>query len=241
MSSGSDKTVAVPPRIEDEAATAPSPWRLACIDLDGTLVHETSVSQHLADYFGHGEQMTTLERRYAAGEISNSVVAEEQAAMYRGMAVSEVVAALEDIKCIRGIDPTLQALRKRGIESLLCTVTWSFAAEEFQRRHGFLAVSGTRIALEDGRFTGLVERYFDEWDKLEFARAYCASRGIDLGHCLAIGDSRSDIPLFEAVGFAIALNASEQAREAADVSIDTDDFTDVLTLVPSNPTAPASS
>lgn len=213
----------------------PGSRRLACIDLDGTLVQGTSVSQHLADHFGHGEQMTELERRYASGEISNSVVAEEQAAMYRGMAVTEAIAALEDISCIRGIDATLQALREQGTESLLCTVTWSFAAEEFQRRHGFLAVSGTRIALENGLLTGRVERHFDEWDKLEFARAYCDSSGIDLRDCIAIGDSRSDMPLFEAVGFSVALNASEQAREAADVSIDTDDLTDVLDLIPSNP------
>lgn len=226
-----------PSRIENEAPSDPPCWRLACIDLDGTLVQGTSVSQHLANHFGHGEQMAVLERRYSAGEISNSVVAEEQAAMYRGKAVSEVVAALEDINCIRGIDPTLQAFRKRGIESLLCTVTWNFAAEEFQRRHGFLAVSGTRIELADGLLTGSVERHFDEWDKVEFVRDFCDSAGIDLSHCIAIGDSRSDIPLFEAVGFSIALNAGEQAREVADVSIGTDDFTDLLGLIPSSPNA----
>lgn len=50
---------------------------LACFDLDGTLVRGTTVSQHLADRLGQSEQMAELERRYAAGEISNAVVAEE--------------------------------------------------------------------------------------------------------------------------------------------------------------------
>jgi phosphoserine phosphatase len=55
------------------------------------------------------------------------------------------------------------ALRERGIESLLGTVTWSFAAEEFGRRHGFVAVSGTEIALDsDDVLTGEVKRHFDE-------------------------------------------------------------------------------
>jgi phosphoserine phosphatase len=48
-----------------------SRWRLACFDLDGTLVRGTTVSQHLADRFGQSEQMAELERRYATGEISN--------------------------------------------------------------------------------------------------------------------------------------------------------------------------
>lgn len=207
-------------------------WRLACFDLDGTLVTGTSVSQHLADRLGQGEQMAALERRYAAGEISNSVVAEETASSYRGIPLEKVVTHLSDIPCIKGIDVTLAALGERQIESLLCTVTWSLAAEEFRRRHGFVAASGTEIELEDGIPTGSVQRHFDEWDKLDFVASYCETRGIDLAHCIEIGDSRSDIPLFRAVGFSIALNATPQAREAASITLDTADLTDILDLIP---------
>lgn len=210
-----------------------SAWRLACFDLDGTLVCGTSVSQHLADRCGHAKSMEELERRYAAGEISNSVVADQQALFYRGMHLSQVVAQLGDIVCIEGIDATLVDLRQRQIDSLLCTVTWSFAAEEFRRRHGFAAVSGTEIALDpDGVLTGAVKRHFDEWDKLRFVTSYCEANRIDLAEVLAVGDSRSDIPLFEAVGFSVALNATPQARDVATVAIDTEDLTDVLDLIP---------
>lgn len=208
-------------------------WRLACFDLDGTLVQATSVSQHLANRFGQNLQMAELERRYAAGEISNSVVADEQAAMYGGMPLTRVVEALDDIPCIEGIDATVAAFREQGVDSLLCTVTWSFAAEEFCRRHGFIRGSGTEIDLEPGdTLTGKVRRHFNEWDKLEFVRSHCAETGIGLENCIAIGDSRSDVPLFEAVGFSIAINATEQAREAASVTLNTESLTDVLALIP---------
>jgi phosphoserine phosphatase len=211
----------------------PSRWRLACFDLDGTLVRGTTVSQHLADRFGQSEQMAELERRYATGKISNSVVAEEQARNYRGIPLPQVVEKLSDIVCIDGIDATLAVLREREIVSLLGTVTWTFAAEEFGRRHGFAAVSGTEIDLDlDGVPTGGVKRHFDEWDKLEFVTSYCEANGIDLAECIAVGDSRSDVPLFEAVGFSIALNATSQAREAASVALDTESLTDILDLIP---------
>lgn len=177
--------------------------------------------------------MAELERRYATGEISNSVVAEETARSYRGIPLPQVVAELSDIACIKGIDSTLANLRERGVESLLGTVTWSVAAEEFGRRHGFAAVSGTEIELDrDGIPTGAVKRHFDEWDKLEFVRSYCKANDLDLAEVIAIGDSRSDIALFEAVGFSVALNATPQAREAASVALDTEDLTDVLDLIP---------
>jgi phosphoserine phosphatase len=214
-------------------ARRPGPWRLACFDLDGTLVRGTSVSRHLADRFGQGEAMDEMERRYAAGEISNAVVAEEQARAFRGVPLPRIVGELDDIACIGGIDATLSALRGWGIESVLGTVTWTFAAEEFGRRHGFLAVSGTEVELDaEGVPTGAVSRNFDEWDKREFVATYCAENGIDLAECIAIGDSRSDVPLFGAVGFSIALNATPQAREAASVAIDAEDLTDILGLIP---------
>ncbi len=208
-------------------------WRLACFDLDGTLTRGTTVSQHLADRLGHGVLMAELERRYAIGEISNSVVAEETGRSYRGIPLPELVEKLGDIPCIEGIDSTLTTLRERGIKCLLGTVTGSFAAEEFGRRHGFAAVSGTEIELDSvGIPTGEVKHHFDEWDKLEFVRSYCKVNDVDLAECIAVGDSRSDIPLFEAVGFSVALNATPQAREAASVSLDTEDLTDVLDLIP---------
>lgn len=177
--------------------------------------------------------MAELERRYATGEISNSVVAAEQARNYRGIPLSQVVGKLSDIVCIDGIDSTLTTLHERGIESLLGTVTWTFAAEEFGRRHRFAAVSGTEIDLDSsGVPTGGVKRHFDEWDKLKFVASYCEANGIDLAECVAVGDSRSDVPLFEAVGFSIALNATSQAREAASVALDTENLTDILDLIP---------
>jgi phosphoserine phosphatase len=187
----------------------------------------------LADRFGRGKQMDELERRYATGQISNSVVADEQARDYRGIPLAQVVERLSDIACIGGIDRTLASLRERGIESLLGTVTWTFAAEEFRRRHGFAAISGTEIELDSGGVpTGGVKRHFDEWDKLEFVSSYCKANGIDLAECIAVGDSRSDVPLFQAVGLSIALNATSQAREAASVAIDTENLTDILDLIP---------
>ena len=177
--------------------------------------------------------MSELERRYASGEISNSLVAEEQARHYRGMPLAQVVEGLRDIVCIDGIDATLATLRERGVEVLLGTVTWSFAAKWFRRRHGFAAVSGTEIDVGPGGVpTGRVRRHFDEWDKLEFVASYCKANEIDLADCVAVGDSRSDVPLFEAVGFSIAINATADAREAASVALESENLTDILGLIP---------
>ena len=49
---------------------------------------------------------------------------------------------------------------------------------------------------------------------------------------MAIGDGRSDLPLFAAAGFSLALNASREVREAASTSVTATSFLTALEAVP---------
>jgi phosphoserine phosphatase len=205
--------------------------RVVSFDLDGTLLAGTSVSLYLAEKLGRADGLEALERRFRAGEISNAVIADASAAWFRGMRRSEVWTLLEDAPWISGIGRTVAALRARGLHVIVATITWRFAAEMLKDRYQLDAVSGTEMAEADGRLTGRVSRVFDEHDKLAFVEAFCAARGLQLAQCVAVGDARSDIPLFQRAGLAIALNATEAARAAAHVALQTRDLSDVLSVI----------
>jgi phosphoserine phosphatase len=55
-----------------------------------------------------------------------------------------------------------------------------------------------------------------------------ADLGLDLAQCAAIGDSRSDLPLFAEVGCAIAFNASPTVRATTHAAADGPDLRLVL-------------
>ncbi|HEX8596386.1 MAG TPA: HAD hydrolase family protein [Pseudomonas sp.] len=46
-----------------------------------------------------------------------------------------------------------------------------------------------------------------------------------------VGDSVSDIPLFEAVGYSIALNANQQAKDKAHTTLDSDSLFEIIVLI----------
>ncbi len=138
---------------------------------------------------------------------------------------------LEDGPWIGGMAETLQALNAGGVRLLLGTITWSFAAEMLRERHGFAAVSGTEMPIADGVLSGVVSRYFDEHDKARFVEEWCAQNGHSMSEVAAIGDSRSDVPLFRRAGMSIALNATADARAVATHALDTEDLRDVLSLL----------
>jgi len=116
---------------------------------------------------------------------------------------------------------------------LLTTVTWSFAAKIVAERFGFDGWSGCVMAeSQDGILSGTVEQHFTEFDKVRYVERYCQRYRIEMEGVLAVGDSRSDIPLFQVVGHSIAVNATEAARKAASCAIETNDLFDVLAAIP---------
>jgi phosphoserine phosphatase len=200
-------------------------------DLDGTLLRDTTVSLLLAQWLGREDEITELERAFHAHEISNSVVADTSAGWLAGKSVTEAWHVLEDGSWIEGMAETFQVLTTARVSLLLGTITWSFAAEMLRERYGFAAASGTEMQAPDGVLSGVVSRYFDEHDKLRFVEDWCAQNGYSMSQVAAIGDSRSDVPLFHRAGISIALNATPDAQAAATHILDTEDLRDVLALL----------
>lgn len=205
-----------------------SAYPVVVFDLDGTLLRGTSVSLMLAEWLGQTREIAELERAFHAHEIPNSVFADVSAGWFSGQHTADVWRVLADGPWIAGMAETFQALIASGASILLGTITWNFAAEMLREPHGFAAISGTEMQAADGVLSGAVSRYFDEHDKARFVEEWCAQNGYSMSQVAAIGDSRSDVPLFRRAGMSIALNATPDAREAATHVLNTEDLRDVL-------------
>lgn len=228
---GASKDAAARARLEHVDHGRPYP--VVVFDLDGTLLRGTSVLRLLAGHLGYADEVAELDRAISAGEISSQVIADRSAAWFAGASTGDLDTVLARGPWIGGIAETLDALAAQGTQVLLATITWRFAADLLGERHGFAAVSGTELSMTGDVLGGVVTRYFDEHDKVRFVEAWCAEAGFTLDQVAAVGDSRSDVPLFGRVGRAIALNATPDARHAAHRVLDTDDLRDVLAhLVP---------
>jgi haloacid dehalogenase-like hydrolase len=69
------------------------------------------------------------------------------------------------------------------------------------------------------------------WVVLYLVEEWCTQNGYSMSRVAAIGDSRSDVPLFRRVGMSIALNATPDARSVATHVHDTENLRDVLALL----------
>ncbi|MFI9291860.1 HAD family phosphatase [Streptomyces gardneri] len=200
-------------------------------DVDGTLVPGTSSSVFLAGFLGHRDELAKAEDAYASGALDNRQVSELDAAGWAGVHEDRVSGWLDGLPLVAGITETVAWCRQNGLVPVLATLAWSPVGSHLTDRFGFHGFSGPRLETADGRFTGRVARHFDEYDKRDFALAQARELKLAPRSCGAVGDSRSDLPLFASVGLSVAFNASPGAREAATVAVDDHDLRSVLPVL----------
>jgi phosphoserine phosphatase len=200
-------------------------------DVDGTLVPGTSSGQHLAGLLGHGSVVREAEAAYADGMLTNREVSVLDASGWAGRSPTEVHGLLESMPVVDGITETVGWCRRHDLVPVLATLAWEVVGAFLCARFGFDRACGPRLAIADGRYLGQVAAHFDELGKRDFAVAVADEFGVPLACCAAVGDSRSDLPLFAEVGLAVAFNAAPAVRAAAHVSTDGDDLRAVLPLL----------
>ena len=205
--------------------------KLACFDLDGTLVTGTTTFNFVAEKLGFLDIVLKYEEDIRLGYLDNREAARGTASLFKGVSTDTINALLADIPRIANIDFVVSELTKRGIMVALASIQWSFLVEPFVAEYGFDSYCGTGMKIRDGILTGEIENYCTALDKQRYFLDFCKSNNIPASDTVAIGDSKSDHLVFQVAGKSIALNADEETRNLATYSIDTNNLSDILPLL----------
>ncbi|MFD7941514.1 HAD family hydrolase [Streptomyces sp. NPDC059744] len=201
------------------------------VDIDETLVPSPGSAVYVARYLGSEAAMAEAEAAYAAGKLTNPEVAAADALDWAGRTEEEINNWLTGVPLVDGIEETVTWCREHHLVPVLATLAWQSIGSHLCRRFNFETYCGPALVTHEGRFTGAVSEDLDEYGKRDFALSYAKSLGMSRHQCAAVGDSRSDVPLFAEAGLSIAFNADRQAREAASVSVDGNDLQAVIPLL----------
>lgn len=203
-----------------------------CFDMDGTLIRNTDSVRYLCTLNGQAEALEEIEKREEDGTLSWVDADYHKALLIEGLNVAEVEDRFDDtVELIQNIQPMIGYLKRRGIRSVLVTAGPIQVARILGTRFGFDDVYGSRYDVENGRYTGRITRHLGHAGKLSCLEELCLRHGIDLAHCVAVGDSESDIALFERCARSIAINYSDAVRGKASEHIMTDDLADIIGII----------
>lgn len=208
--------------------------KLVSFDMDGTLTYGTTCLQYYLKMLGKEEKAKELEYQYKNHEISDDQVADCYADILKGTTTKQLEEWTANIPRMKNIDKTVSILKEIGLIVGITSVGPSFASEIFQTMFGFDFTSGSDHQFIGGVHAGKMVKTLTGNDKLVILEGICKKNMVCLSEVVAVGDSRSDIPIFEKVGFRIALNADESLQKETDIFIKSDNLLDVSKVIKNN-------
>lgn len=191
---------------------------VAFFDVDGTLVPRLSSAIYLAGYLGHQEAVAEAEAAWDAGLMDPRSVEQLDARGWAGTSEVQVREWLEELPLVDGIAEVVEWCLAHDVVPALATLAWRPVGDFLCDKFGFVEACGPTLEVRDGTYTGVSLTGSDEFLKRDFALHFAKDRGLTLDRCLAIGDSKSDLPLFGEIGLAVGFNATGQARAVAHVN-----------------------
>ena len=104
----------------------------------------------------------------------------------------------------------------RGERVYIASAALQEVVEEISSRLGFDGAIASRAEVQDGAFTGRLDRRLYGQAKADALVEVATAEGIDLAASTAYSDSHSDIPFLEAVGNPVVVNPDRALRRVAD-------------------------
>lgn len=206
--------------------------KLACFDLDDTLICGVHSVMFLCILRGRLKELLEIEERESRGELGWIEADHLKAKLVAGLREEEITDEFHRIlKPLDNIAATVAILRKRNISSIVITAGPIQVARAAKAAWGFDDCYGSDYEVANGVFTGRIRQHLGDDGKVSCLKEYCRQHAIHSAECVAVGDGASDVPLFHHCGRSIAINHSAAAIGQATCYIRTRDLSVLLPYI----------
>ncbi|MFT4298768.1 MAG: HAD family hydrolase [Aeromicrobium sp.] len=205
----------------------------AFFDLDKTIIAKSSTLAFSRPFFAEGllSRRAVLRSAYAQFMFAVSGADHDQLEKMRAyltrmvtgwdvatvrQAVAETLHAIIDPLVYDEAVELIAEHRAAGRDIVIVSASGSEVVEPIGALLGADVVIATTLAIEDGRYTGEIERYAYGPHKAEAMSELAAERGYDLAASYAYSDSATDLPMLEVVGHPFCVNPDKALRKAAE-------------------------
>jgi len=218
-----------------------TPYKLVCFDVDGTLINNVKFSWQLFhDHFNVDPNRREQGRQsFLKGDITYLQWAEHDVNLWKEGKVTKAdfFAAIDKhhITLVGGVRETLLELRKAGIKIGVISGSLNVMLERFlpDFEKLFDDVFLSRLTFDsNGVINGVIATPYDIEHKATALRMISDREKIPLEQTVFVGDYLNDLHVLQLAGLGIAFNAKHQeVKDAADVSVDSQDMRDILPYV----------
>ena len=206
------------------------PIDLIIFDVDGVLKQVVDPYMLLHRHFGTEEEGRRHFRAFRQGHITYDEFAQLDAWSWRGQRVDEAKAILRRTPYMPGALDAAAGLHDLGIPFVLLSSGFDLNVAQVASDLGAAEWRANILHQDRGRIVGRMTVRVPYGGKGPLVRKIIQRWGVDPARVLAVGDSETDIRMFEQTGHALAVRPrSEAVSQAADATLP--DLTDFIAFL----------
>ncbi|MEZ0236927.1 MAG: phosphoserine phosphatase SerB [Methylophilaceae bacterium] len=205
---------------------------LVVMDMDSTLINIECIDE-IADMQGLKPQVAAITESAMRGEIEFAESLRRRVTLLAGLDDSALQRVYDErLQLNPGALTLLEALRARGIKTLLVSGGFTFFTERLKQRVGLDYAHANVLEIIDGKLTGRVlGDVLDAQGKADWLNRIRAELGLSSEQVVAIGDGANDLKMMAAAGIGIAYHAKPVVRAQATYAISNTGLDGALNLL----------
>jgi len=208
---------------------------LVAFDMDGVLFNHRSSWAWIHEQYGVSNEGSFKE--FVNGNIDEPEFMRRDIALWKNIDQNisrmHLVRLFRNMPLIKGIQETVAALKWNGIDCVIVSGGIDIAAEMIANEFGFDGFAANTLQTDDnGVLTGEGIVNVDLRDKGIKLKEFIKKHGTTEERTVSIGNSYTDIKMFESTGLSIAFNPIDEiTKRSADHVVFSDSIADVLEII----------
>lgn len=205
---------------------------LLVMDMDSTLINIECIDE-IADMQGLKPQVAAITESAMRGEIEFAESLRRRVALLAGLDDSALQRVYDErLQLNPGAQQLVDALKARGIKTLLVSGGFTFFTERLKLRVGLDFAHANTLEIIDGKLTGRVlGDVLDAQGKADWLTRTRESLGLRADQVVAVGDGANDLKMMAAAAIGIAYHAKPVVRTQATYAINHAGLEGVLNLL----------
>ena len=198
------------------------PFKAVAFDLDGTLLVEKSSWYKLHEYFGTKEQSIHHMKLYEKGQITYAEFMRLDIGLWNPRPhISIIESVLESYHLTPNSKLVINILKQKGYSLFIVTTAPSILATKVAIELDISYVASNEFVFDENGY--LKQNAVFNVDLMKKDQAFdrlLKKVGLDCKDCIAVGDTKYDLPFLNRAGLGIAFQPDEILRGKAEFIID---------------------